>query len=92
MRPKVFVVENLTSAFECDHIIDLASSNLKESRVGNKQSGELVSSTRTSQNTWISRKQSDIVDTIYKRVAHLIKIDERLLVRDHNAEELQVRE
>ena len=66
----------------------VSASNVKGD--GERESGREVSGsradTRTSTGGWIHREQDAIVDTIFRRIADLLNIDERLmrdLVRDH---------
>eukprot|EP00978_Attheya_sp_CCMP212_P014369 scaffold36530_cov47-Attheya_sp.AAC.2 len=40
---------------------------------------ETSSTTRSSQNTWVPRDSTPVVDSIYRRAADLLKIDESLL-------------
>lgn len=50
-----------------------------EDRPGEKKANEESRRTRTSYNTWVGRESSPIIDTIYRRAADLMKIDEALL-------------
>ena len=91
LQPRAFVIMNFLSDFEADAIIKLASPQVKESTVGNNDGGGVrKSTTRTSFNTWINRKTSDVTETISRRAADLLNIDEKLLNAGVNAEELQV--
>lgn len=54
--------------------------------------GARKSDTRTSRNAWLSRGSSIITNSLYKRAAHLLKVDEKLLYNTMNAEDLQVYE
>lgn len=90
-RPKVFIIENFLSDHETDHIRELASPKVKESTVGNNEGGGvLTSSTRTSLNTWIPRKTSAITETISRRVADVLGLDEAILWTNKNVEDMQV--
>jgi len=86
--PRVFLVEDLLSDFECDHILALGKTVVKQSMVG--QGGGFQSKTRTSANGWLRRQASPILDHVYKRFGDVLGIDEKLLVPGRNAEELQV--
>ena len=88
--PKVFVIENFLSAFEADAIIELARPKVKPSEVGDSGVGALTSETRTSKNTWVGRGRTEVTDTIYKRAADVLNLDEQLLNNDANAEHMQV--
>lgn len=91
MEPKVFIIENFFSDYEGETIIQLAKDKVKESLVGNKEAGGArTSDTRTSKNTWLGRELHPVIDTIYKRAGDVLKIDERLLHPEKNAEMLQV--
>lgn len=90
-RPKVFVIENFLSDYETDHIKTLASPKVKDSTVGNNDGGGvLTSSTRTSKNTWIPRSSSVVTDTISRRVADVLGLDEAILWTSKNSEDMQV--
>lgn len=91
IRPKVFIFENLLSNFEADHIKELASPRVRTSTVGNNDGGGvLTSSTRTSKNTWIPRSSSVVTDTISRRVADVLGLDESILWTSKNVEDMQV--
>jgi prolyl 4-hydroxylase len=91
IEPKVFVIENLFSDFEADHIMKVAFDKLGLSLVGNKEAGGArTSETRTSRNAWLARETSPILETLFLRASHLLKIDDRLLRPEENAEMLQV--
>jgi hypothetical protein len=88
--PRVFEIKNFLSEAEVNHIVELASGiDLKESttgdvgsnRDGTKQVDKKENNlkTRTSQNSWVPREQSPIIDAIYRRSADLIRIDESLM-------------
>jgi hypothetical protein len=90
-RPKVFIIEDFLSDYEAEHIKILASPKVKESTVGNDDGGGvLTSSTRTSKNTWISRGTSSVTDTISRRVADVLGLDEAILWTSKNSEDMQV--
>lgn len=91
-RPKVFLIEDFLSVHEAEHIKRLASPRVKESTVGNDDGGGvLTSSTRTSKNTWITRASSGVTDTVSRRVADMLGLDEALMYTSKNAEDMQVR-
>ena len=58
--------------------------------VGEAESGAFESDTRTSDNTWITRQSAPIIDSLYRRAADLLQIDESVLVRGKNVEDMQV--
>lgn len=89
--PRAFYIKNFFSAFEADAIVDIGKPLLQGSTVGNSDGGGMRrSDTRTSRNGWISRKTSELTDTIFRRAADLLRIDERLLNNNENAEDLQI--
>jgi prolyl 4-hydroxylase len=89
--PRAFLIENFLSDFEAEEIIRLASPNIKESVIGQADSGGIFkSTTRTSSNTWIPRSTSPMIETIFRRVSHALGIDQTLLTFARNAEDIQV--
>ncbi len=52
--------------------------------------GARVSSTRTSRNAWVARKTSDITETLFRRAADTLNLDEGILHTNRNAEDMQV--
>lgn len=89
LAPKVFYISNFVSNFETEHIISLAKDRIAESMVGDSASG-FASNTRTSKNAWIRRNKNSIIDTIYRRAADVLNVDESILDMDKNAEHIQV--
>jgi hypothetical protein len=71
-------------------IIELAKPKIKESQVGDLDVGAMKSDTRTSKNAWISRGLHVVTDTIYRRAADVLHLDEKLLNNDANSEQMQV--
>ena len=85
--PRAFEITDFLSEVEVDHILDLAhKKTLKLSTVGNADSAKADEATRTSTNTWISRYSSPILDTIYRRAADALRLDEALLRHRSNDE------
>lgn len=80
--PRVFEIPNFLSKIEVQHLLDLAGrENLKRSSVGATNDNQFdvndsdgISSTRTSENSWLPREKSLIVDAIYRRAADLVCI------------------
>lgn len=87
VRPRVYEIDSFLSDQEVDHIVAYAqSANLKLSTVG--QGGDSKKTkVRTSYNTWVGRETNQIFDTVYRRAADLLQIDESLF-RDRDATEL----
>ena len=48
------------------------------------------SDTRTSSNTWLPRQSSPVLDTINRRVADALRLDEKMMHKTANAEDMQV--
>mmetsp|Transcript_11827 Transcript_11827/g.35233 ORF Transcript_11827/g.35233 Transcript_11827/m.35233 type:complete len:427 (+) Transcript_11827:167-1447(+) len=86
--PRVFLVRELLSDYECDHIVELGAKVIRKSMVG--QGGGFTSKTRTSQNGWLRRSASPVLEQVYKRFGDVLGIDHNLLTHGVNAEELQV--
>jgi prolyl 4-hydroxylase len=80
--PRVFEIKNFLSHAECDHMLWITSKlNMSNSQTASDTS----STTRSSENTWVPRDSTPVVDSIYRRAADLLKIDESLLrERSHN--------
>lgn len=81
IAPRVFEIKNFLNAVEIDHIMELATGmSLGLSTVsGGESAGNADTKTRTSTNTWVYRETSPIVDSIYRRAADVLRIDEALL-------------
>ena len=91
LKPRAFYIPDFLSAFEADNIIAVARPKINVSLVGNYDAGGArSSSTRTSRNAWIGRGTNEVIDTLYRRTADFLNIDEALLVPTKNVEELQV--
>jgi hypothetical protein len=87
--PKVFLIKNLISEAEADHITTVGAPKVSRSMTGQADSA-YESDTRTSKTGWVPRTTSPIMEAIFRRVADLLKIDEGLLQAGQNAELLQV--
>ena len=83
--PRVFEINNFLSDVEVDHVMQLANAmDLRKSTTsggGDGGSDDDSTKTRTSFNTWVDRDKSPIVDSIYRRSADLLLLDEALLRR-----------
>ena len=93
--PRAFEINNFLSQAEVDHIMYLTTGlNLVRSTTAGGaerfNAAELerdhTKNTRTSLNTWVYRENDAIMDTIYRRAADLLRIDEALL-RPRSSEE-----
>ncbi|KAJ1401309.1 hypothetical protein B484DRAFT_405765 [Ochromonadaceae sp. CCMP2298] len=88
LAPRVFLIENFLSDFECEEIKNIAEPKMSSSTVGNQDAGGArEDSTRTSRNAWVGRKASVVTDSLFGRAEHLLKI-ERL--DNRNTEDMQV--
>jgi len=74
-EPRIFIVHNLLSDAECDHLISLAlKKGLKSSLITPYGSHDLVeSTTRTNKQAWLEYGEDDIVKGIEERIAKLTK-------------------
>jgi hypothetical protein len=89
--PRAFVIQDFLSDYEADKIIELSKNQLGISTVGNDDGGGArTDATRTSMNTWLGRKSSIEMETLFRRAADVLNIDEGLLYTNKNAEDLQV--
>lgn len=89
LAPKVFYISDFLNSFEAEHIIALARNNIAVSMVGDAALG-YTSDTRTSRNAWISRSKDALIDSLYRRAADVLNVDEAILTGPRNAEEIQV--
>jgi len=89
-KPRVLLIEDLLSDFEIEHIVSLGLSVVRRSSVGTAGDG-FESDTRTSDNGWISRHRTPIMDTIYKRFGDALNMTEDQMREGHggNLEQLQ---
>ena len=74
---------------ECDHILRLGKTVVRDSMVG-QANGGFKSQSRTSSTGWLSRSGSPILQTLYKRFADVLGLDESRLHEHDLAEQLQV--
>merc|ERR1719145_144682 len=88
--PRVFVIEDLMSDAECDHIVRLGKHVIRDSEVGNAGKGGFKSQSRTSMTGWLRRDRSPILDTMSKRFADVLGLRDQDLNSGGIAEELQV--
>lgn len=85
VAPRVFQIDNFLSPVEVEHMVEVASGiKLSLSSTGDVNRGEErvkhdTTRTRTSRNSWIKREKTPIIDSIYRRAADLLRIDEALL-------------
>jgi prolyl 4-hydroxylase len=91
VTPRVMTITNFLSAYECDYLIHQAQEQgLEASTVVSGGASSLRhAATRSSFNAWISREQSNTTDTIYRRAAFLLGMDESLF-RHRSHEHLEI--
>ena len=88
--PRVVEVRKFLSPIEVQHLINLAfgaTGNIvmepsKVSSQSKRMRGDAMAEVRSSRGGWIHREQDVVVDTIFRRVADLLNINESLM-RDH---------
>jgi prolyl 4-hydroxylase len=80
--PRVYEIPNFLSDSEVDHILNIAhGANLLPSSTGSHSEGsgsEKETKTRTSLNTWVGRETDQVIDSVYRRAADFLRIDESL--------------
>jgi len=82
--PRAFHISNFFSDFEADHLIQQSRRHIRQSGVGDGQTGQHDSDTRTSKNTWLKRDRDDITNSLYLRAADLLQLDENILHTSSN--------
>jgi len=87
--PRVFVIENLLSEAECDHILRLGRKIVRGSQVG-QGSDAFKSSSRSSSTGWLERSKTGILETISLRFADVLGLSADRLHSADLAEALQV--
>ena len=76
--PRVMEIDGFLSDYECRYLIQLAKhTGLHPSTVDG--AAGIDTKTRSSETAWLSRQSSKIVDTIYRRAANVLQMDESLL-------------
>lgn len=85
LAPVVFLIRDLLTPEECDHVVSLAAGNLQESLVGKK--GE-KSKVRTSTLYFVRKDASPMMEVLMKRFADVFNISDQELKLA--AEDLQV--
>jgi len=82
--PRAFEIKDFLSQTEVNHILYLTTGmKLHRSTTAGDGAGyterDSTRDTRTSQNTWVYRERDTVIDTIYRRAADLLRIDEALM-------------
>ncbi|KAF5840968.1 hypothetical protein DUNSADRAFT_14992 [Dunaliella salina] len=68
-KPRAFILHNLITDAEAQHIVDLAWPQMQRSTVVGKDGSSVLDDYRTSYGTFLTRYQDDIVKSIEERVA-----------------------
>ena len=87
LQPRAFIIEHFLNDFETSEIISLAQPRMSQSIVGDSETGAFESQSRTSRNGWLSRSDSDVIQTLFVRAEHLLQIPR---LDRHNTEDIQV--
>lgn len=77
-KPRVFKVKNFLSDFECDAIIDHFRDKMSRSFVGDGENAR-DDSVRTSTSARMSRTALPLSDAVFRRLASVVGLDEKLL-------------
>lgn len=83
-EPRAFIIPDFLNDYECDRIIQLAVKGMNVSQTG----GGRVSDYRTSLTAWLPRRVSPMLDSLYRRAADLLRVDEKDLAK--RSEQLQI--
>jgi len=86
-KPKMFIIENIINNIEAELVKSLAEPKLHRSGTGQSRDANFNDETRTSKTAWIGYREHIIIDTIFKRTADILQIDEETLKA--NAEQMQ---
>lgn len=74
--PRAFIIPNFLNAYECDRIVQLAQTHMNVSLTGGGHASEY----RTSLTAWLNRRVSPVIDSLYRRAADLLNVDEKEMV------------
>lgn len=95
VKPKVFLVPELLTPVECDLIVELARSKMKDSSLGNGVDA-FKDKTRSSRTGWLARNEHPTLDKAFKKFSEVLNIPNEDLVHhdrknpNASAENLQV--
>ena len=79
--PRALEIRNFLSGVEVDHLLHLVEQmNMQRSTTGDSGQGH-VHTTRTSTNTWVPRNSDLLLNSVYRRAADVLRIDEALFRR-----------
>jgi len=85
VTPRVFTIRNFMTRLECETLQQMAlHQGMKGSTLyaGSLAQQQRDLSTRSSSNAWLARRTANITDRLYRRSAHVLQLDERLLQAD----------
>lgn len=90
--PKIFLIKNFLSKWECLHLRALAKDELRPSVLAESVSHPQIidKDIRFSSTARLNRKASLFLDTLFHRIGDVLKIDERKLHKFVAAEDIQV--
>merc|ERR1712166_345273 len=88
-HPRVFEVKDFLSDFEAEYMIAQVKSKLVSSQVGHGVNAQ-VDNTRRSKSAWLQRSHSEVMDSVYRRVAAVTGLPEDLVSEQALAESLNV--
>lgn len=76
-KPRIFHLHNFLTAAECDKLISLGRPQLEKSTVVDISTGQgMLSQVRTSSGTFLTDNQDPVLDTIRKRISHVVLLPE----------------
>lgn len=86
IRPRAYEIDNFLSEVEVDHIVNYAKTTEMHLSTVGQGTDASKAKVRTSYNTWVGRETDQVFDTVYRRAADLLRIDEALF-RDRDESE-----
>merc|ERR1719491_2306323 len=84
--PRVFVIQDLLSEAECDHVVEQGKKSISRSVVA----GGHESHTRTSSTGWLQRRSTPVMERLFERFADILGVSSEELDTSKRAESLQV--
>jgi len=87
----MYIIPSFISDFEASAIVSASRARMATSSVGDQVGGvKKITSVRNSENAWLARHTSSVMDSLFRRAADVIGVDETLLTESRAAESLQV--
>jgi prolyl 4-hydroxylase len=92
IRPRVFVVDNFLSDFECDHLVAYHRPLMEISKVvaGPSQTSQVDQKVRDSYSSRMRRDDDQITESIYQRLALAFKLPEELMTDKKCSEPINI--